>query len=395
MGKWLFLPIFSVIVTLPAPARAEEVTYALSVQPSDIVLPVTEAAASLEDFGSIIRRVFGRIEGGSARLEVELHEGRRERAAMKKNNEFRIISWNIQTFGENAQPKRVAAYRDLLGHMFSQNRTARILAVQELANTKGASLFEGLMPGGASRWSRYFQDTNDGMDNGFFAEKEVSVSCEGFLFAKKDRAKEGRYVRNPKKALHPVRYAYMRVGDFDFTVINLHLTFRGGQESATFQEFRNVLVWLQKYMLKPGADQDVIILGDFNLSAAGLNRRLGRYKHFKRKKDGAGRRIARPSDMVVLVADKTSRGTDGQPANNYDHFILSGDVFDEEYSDGSAGAMPSRYMQQVEESLGVHVSDHFPISARFKFSGIGNDGQPIVADNASPCLPVSVVASRQ
>lgn len=387
MEKRLFLPLFSVILALPPSVFGQDQSggYEAISEPSNLTFPVDREYASLGSFGDLLRGIFREIERGAKDLEGILGRSRQGRARHGRTEEFRIISWNIQTFGRKVNPKRLAAYREILGHMFSTNRSAKIIAVQELSNAHGAAKFSELLPGGGERWNLSFQDTNDSMDNGFFSQKEVKIACEGFLFAKPDRDDGDRYVRNPRKALHPVRYAYMSIGDFDFTAINLHLTFRGGDKSASFEEFKNVLQWIKKYMLGPGADPDIIIMGDFNLDAASLNRRINYYKLFRPRKEAGGRRMAKQTELIALVTEKTSRGTDGSPVNNYDHFILSGDVFDEEYAEGSAGPVPPNFIHKVEKNQGVYLSDHYPISARFKFTGTGNDGRAIKADKAPPC----------
>ncbi|MBI2362494.1 MAG: hypothetical protein HYV15_03820, partial [Elusimicrobia bacterium] len=138
----------------------------------------------------------------------------------------RILSWNIQTFGTSVSPQREAAYGEILGQMLSATRSARIMALQEIANATGAAKVSGLLPGGTDRWQGSFTNTNDGMDNGFFAARDVGMDCERPLFA--ERGDDGRWRGDREKMAHPPRAAHIRVGELDFTLITIHLTFKGG-----------------------------------------------------------------------------------------------------------------------------------------------------------------------
>jgi len=298
---------------------------------------------------------------------------------------FRIISWNIQTFGSGLNPNREAAYASLLDHMFSTRRSAKILAIQELAQDGGADKFSGLLPGGSDRWNQAFQDTSDAQDNGFYTQNQVEVHWEQFLFASQDSS--GRWRPDRDAMQHPARVAHMRVGDFDFTLITLHLTFRGGETDATVAELRNVLDWLEAYFKDPENDPDVVITGDFNLpTAAGrtgskpaLEEIIAQYPVFGPAYDEKGRRVPSPTELFCLVDEPTSRAS-GQPARNYDHFILSGDTYHEEYVAGSAGRMPAEFIHSVERAHSVYVSDHYPISSGFIYKNVANDGSRIRLD---------------
>lgn len=328
-----------------------------------------------------------RDRGAALRESQKQFAIQRELARAKRRSIFRIISWNVQTFG-NLKPEREAAYQ-MLGEMFHQKRSAKILALQEVANDEGSKKFSDLLPGGDKRWNKTFQNTNSAMDNGFFTQKTVTVDCEEFLFARKDE--KGRWRRRDGKMKHPARAAHMRVGDFDFTLITLHLTFARGDTKASGEELKNVLRWLEDYFDNPENDPDVILAGDFNMTTragAKSTRKttiediLEQFPTFRRVYDRDGKRVPRPTEMIALVDVPTSRYK-GQPRNNYDHFIISGDVYDEEFVSGSAGPIPMDFIEAAEKKHDVYVSDHLPISAGFLSKGTGNDGQAIAPDQTS------------
>ena len=50
--------------------------------------------------------------------------------------------------------------------------------------------------------------------------------------------------------------------DFDFLILSLHLTFKGGDASASKKEFFAVLDWIKEYLQLANHDPDIIIAGD-------------------------------------------------------------------------------------------------------------------------------------
>ena len=302
---------------------------------------------------------------------------------------FRILSWNVQTFGKSMKAKRQKAYESLIEQTFSRNRSVRVLAVQEISSLEIAQNIDTMFPGPDERWKlQADRDSNDSMDNFFYTRDDVTVDCERILFS-------GSGMREMSK--HPARIAHMRVGDFDFTIITLHLTYGHGSTEGTERELRHVLDWVKKYLAKPNADPDVIIVGDFNMpteagKAASVRQGdrqwrpiediLADYPKLRLETDVNGQRQPKATELIPLVDDRTSRSRQngGGPANNYDHFIVTGDLFDEEYVQGSAGVVPPKFIQSIEDKNDVLMSDHYPISAGFRMGGMGNDGHPIKPD---------------
>ena len=339
-----------------------------------------------------VNAALGDIRAGAAASQI----GKRisaEKAGPAQGPTFRILSWNVQVFGKGMKPKRKEAYQKLLEHSFSNNRNVRVLAIQEVVNADMARYIDGMMPGPDNRWEPSMDDSKDSQDNLFFVRNDVAMDCDHPLFS-------GSGSR--EKSLHPARVAHMRAGDFDYTIITLHLTFGHGSPDGSRRELRHVLDWAQQYLRKSDSDPDLIIVGDFNLpTAAGKEESLrskekgwhpidgiiGEYPAFRRDADAEGNRKPKNTELVPLVDDRTSRNK-GEPANNYDHFIVTGDLFDEEYVQGSAGVVPPNFIESIQSKEHVLMSDHYPISAGFRMSGTGNDGRPIRLDGAAAaCAP--------
>lgn len=277
-------------------------------------------------------------------------------AGAARAEDFALVSWNVQTFGA-VKPARQALCREAYQDVLSTG--VLVLAIQEIANDKGERIFQSLLPGGADAWSASFQDTSDSQDNAlFFRNDRVSAPRRGFLYAD---AVSGRPDR--AKAAHPIRWAHVRVDDFDFTLVTVHLTFKKGDASAAKKELWALLDWLSDYLADPKNDPDVIVAGDFNLpSEKGRleSRRAGeaRWMSIESVIREHGKLSEGPSRLTVLVDEPTSRD-EGGPVNNYDHFLVSQDVFEEFLS---AGRGPTAIPK---------VSDHYPILGWFRSKGPG------------------------
>lgn len=283
----------------------------------------------------------------------------------------RILSWNVRTFGRRIKEERAAAFESILSRLFSENRNTKVLAVQEVSNEGGSTNFDAMLPGRDARWAPSFQNTSDSQDNAIFAREGAEVHCEKFVFDV-----------GSAKSKHPARAAHIRIGDLDFTLVTLHLAFKNGDADDSRRELRHALNWLKKYLAEKTNDPDVILAGDFNLPTragkqisvrasegkwAPIEDTLDTYPEFK---DGG---------LVALVDDLTSR-RQGETANNYDHFLITGDLAREEYVEGSAGVVDDETINRVEGQRDVLASDHLPISARLRTGGQGADGRLIHLD---------------
>lgn len=240
--------------------------------------------------------------------------------------EFSLVSWNVQAFGR-VKAERLALCEQAYAAVVSTD--VWVLAVQEIANEKGSALFMSRLPEGP--WAPSFEDTPDPMDNALYFRGAASAPRRGFLFADPETGRPDR-----SKLLHPARWAHVRAGDFDFTLVSVHLTYARGDARRTKVELRALLEWAAAYLAEPANDPDVVIAGDFNLSAEELEE------------------LAAPLKLRVLVTEPTTKGR-----RSYDHFLVSEDVAEELVA---AGRSPAEVPP---------VSDHFPIVARFRSKGPG------------------------
>ena len=283
-----------------------------------------------------------------------------------------IVSWNIQVGGTStsATATRPPLVSDALQRLFLS--TYELLAAQEISGSGNSEVLRSLLPGGASAWSASFLDTTDRQDNGFWIRPTVRIGDERTLLATSMFDGSGRTFTDPSRSVHPPRAAHFTVGNFDFTLITLHLTFAGGDTSESAREMGVLLDYLDDYFQQPGHDPDVIIAGDFNIPSR-LSGQTGSggitldpiFDQDPRFQVGERR-------FVVTVHEPTSRrslANGGVPANNFDHFVLSADTLEELVQARRVSTdILTAHPEDPEERL---TSDHFPVVAFFRTAGAG------------------------
>lgn len=270
---------------------------------------------------------------------------------------FRLVSWNIQTFGD-VSDKRLKVIKPAYAAVLSTD--VFVLASQEIANEGGLGLFTSLLPGGT--WKASFEDTPDSQDNGiFFKVGHATMTAQGFLFVNPKTGKPEK-----TKAVHPIRWAHLRVNDFDFMLLSLHLTFKSGDARASKAELFALLDWLKDYLKRPDHDPDIIIAGDYNLPSdkgKGLSQRsnVKSWLPIESMINEHGTFVEDSNRLLVLIDEPTSR-PDKKPANNYDHFIMTQSAFKKLIR---AGRVPITLIDATDKGKDGRVSDHYPIEAVF------------------------------
>lgn len=282
-----------------------------------------------------------------------------------------LVSWNIQVGGTSpTSDTRPPMVKSALNALFGGSY--QLLAAQEVPGVESSEFLRTLLPGGAAMWQASFFDSTDRMDNGFYYQDGVKLRDATPLFVSGERDEAGRYVSDTSKAAHPPQAANFEAGNFDFTLINVHLTFADGDTAASAAEFRHVLDYLDWYFQQPGHDPDVIVCGDFNTPSA-LSGDTGR--------DGLTLDSLLSADprfqtgerrFVVTVHEPTSRrpaASGGEPASNYDHCVLSADTMEEfiQARRVDKGILTDN-ADDPEQRL---TSDHFPIVSFFRTQGPG------------------------
>ncbi|MDD5304596.1 MAG: hypothetical protein PHS14_15985 [Elusimicrobia bacterium] len=313
--------------------------------------PVDPASEITDTF----RNLWDRFRGRKPPAQIPAGDGA---------NMARLVSWNVQTLGKKASKAKKDALRLGLGRALAGAGTM-ILAAQEIANDKGAETLSRQLPGEGRGWTMSFEDTSDAMNNAIFTGPGVRVDCSGNL--------------NIEGVMHPPHMAHLTVGDADFTLLSVHLTYAKGDASASADELKLIMAWVRAQAAKPGADPDFVIAGDFNLATGrgkALSTRSGD-RSWEPIEDALG------PGFTALVDEPTSRHGRQDAANNYDHFLVSDRFLDEEVV--VAGAVNEAEVVMAEREAGTRASDHFPIALTFRKSGAGPDGRAIALDGPSTC----------
>ncbi|MEG1807618.1 MAG: endonuclease/exonuclease/phosphatase family protein [Cetobacterium sp.] len=163
---------------------------------------------------------------------------------------------------------------------------------------------------------------------------------------KKDKVEfiksEGYYPDPGDKFIREPFGATFKIGNFDFTFVLLHSIY--GKKVSQRQFEANQLVNVYNYFQDlDGQENDILIGGDFNLSA----------------NDSAFKNLLAHKDKIVYTLDpsiKTTIGTKGF-ANSYDNIFLS-KKYTQEFK-GKSGALDITKEDYIKTRK--EVSDHLPI----------------------------------
>ena len=281
-----------------------------------------------------------------------------------------VVSWNVQVGGAStsASALRAPMVRSAIEGLFGGS--FQILAAQEISGPANAAALMGMLPGGAENWVNLFADTSDSLDNGFWLRNAVKPSAFSTLFVHSAVDSSGRRLVDDSRTTHPPVVVNVALGDFDFTLIVVHLTFADGETQESARELREVLTYLDSYFNQPGHDPDVVICGDFNIPTR-LSGQIGNgglsldpiFEDDPRFRIGNRR-------LVATVHEPTSRGPavqGGLPRNSYDHFIFSVDALEELVQ--ARRVDPEILTAHPDDPEFRLTSDHFPIVALFRTSG--------------------------
>jgi endonuclease/exonuclease/phosphatase family metal-dependent hydrolase len=207
------------------------------------------------------------------------------------------------------------------------------------------------------------------MDNGFWFRSGTLLTGSTLILTTDQKDTSGRVVTDPTRAVHPPQVGHFQVGDFDFTLITVHLTFADGDTTESIRELRGVLDYLDWYFNQPDHDPDVIVCGDFNTPSL-LSGQQGRnwitldavFDQDLRFQVGERR-------FVVTVHQPTSRNSSGTPVSNYDHCVLSADTMEEFV--GARRVSTTILTDHPDDPEVRLTSDHFPVVAFFRTRGDG------------------------
>ncbi len=85
------------------------------------------------------------------------------------------------------------------------------------------------------------------MDNGIWHRAGTTIRDSFILFGNNQVDAAGRIVPDLSRTTNPPVVAQIQAGDFDFTLITVHLKFSDGDTTESAREMRNVLDYLDWY----------------------------------------------------------------------------------------------------------------------------------------------------
>ena len=140
--------------------------------------------------------------------------------------------------------------------------TYQLLAAQAIPSSASAQLLRSLLPGGTTAGQGSFYYTSDTMDKGFWYRTGITLRDSFPLFVTSETDSSGRLITDRSRSVHPPQVAQFEVGDFDFTLIPVHLTFADGDPSASVRELGEILGSLDWSFSRPDHDPAVTVSGD-------------------------------------------------------------------------------------------------------------------------------------
>jgi endonuclease/exonuclease/phosphatase family metal-dependent hydrolase len=257
----------------------------------------------------------------------------------------RVAAFNIQVFGrtklQNEQVMQVlmevAQQFDVMVVQEVRDRTQQtagdFLDRINAASPVSYAMFEGPPLGRTSSKEQYVL---------YYVPARVQLLYAGILPDPDDE-----FEREPLLAL-------MRAGNFDFGLLAIHI-----KPDAAEAELRLLAAAAQTILEANPAEQDLILLGDFNAD--------GRYLD-----EGLLVEIFPMEDFHVVITNDMVTTTKTQ--FTYDRVVLSPGTFGYEYVPGSAQPFLFDVMLGIDDpALTPRVSDHYPVFAEFRIDRPDDD----------------------
>lgn len=194
-----------------------------------------------------------------------------------------VATWNIRSFGSVAtewfvDPKSpMRPKRDLHSLMIIAEIVKRfdVIALQEIRG--GAEGLQVLIRSLGENWGCLLSDVTEGSAGNMerkaflFDTRRVvpaGLTCEYVIAPEKlERAQEDELKRQFARTPY---VASFRSGKRVFTLVNVHLTYGGGEATGTVKELKMIAEWLREWAEENTVWQsNLIALGDFNIRRKG------------------------------------------------------------------------------------------------------------------------------
>lgn len=173
-----------------------------------------------------------------------------------------IATWNIREFGKKPRSEAAIHYVaeilgqfDLIGLVELRDNLADLGRVLKILGPYWRAVYSDMIPdaGGNRERVAYLYDKRAVTFNGLAAEANAPRQKKGFEYL-------------PEKSFWRSPYlASFKSGNFDFVVLTTHVRW-GKSAQARTEELEMLADWIEgKRRDKFGEDQDIIVMGDFNI----------------------------------------------------------------------------------------------------------------------------------
>lgn len=252
-----------------------------------------------------------------------------------------IASFNIRIFSDKSRDD------EDLGHIADILEKYDVIAIQELRDEEVLQRTVALLK---ERGKEYEYEVSDEVG------KEVKERY-AFLY-RKDRVKkiqEGKlYEERKDEFIREPFYATFKAGNFDFTLITIHVLF-GSSEKARRPEIKELATVYNKVQDEDPTEQDIILLGDFNFPPA----------------DKGFNDLKAISTMTFLIEPPVK--TTVTDTSLYDNFWFQKEYVREYLGESGVNKFDEIMFNNDDNKAKQAVSDHRPIWARFGISEEDDD----------------------
>ncbi|MGL1890587.1 MAG: hypothetical protein OCD02_03125 [Spirochaetaceae bacterium] len=230
-------------------------------------------------------------------------------------NVLTVTSWNVLGYPEKSIAGREWFTKKLL------ELNTNVICIQEIGNDKDC---ENFIKNESGFYKGHFSNSSDPQDNAIFTNNTINIV--GY--------------KDPEGFRHPPKLAYIDKDGFNFLLLTIHLSYDDKRvRENEIKLLKDIVEWMSSI------DPDYMIVGDFNIQGdeiVDLATSLGM--------------------MLLKPVNQNNQGTTYSKDNNrYDHFLVSKDIYTEEYIDFKINNVIPE-----DEFIARSVSDHISITATFR-----------------------------
>ena len=258
----------------------------------------------------------------------EIHDSSR-----RNTDSIKIASFNIRVFSSNSRDD------EELGYIVDVLEKYDVIAVQELRDEEALERTVAML---GNRGKEYEYEISEKVGR---RVKELY----GFLYRKGivRKVTEGRlYEEENDEFIREPFYATFKAGNFDFTLITIHVLY-GSSKAERRPEVKKLATVYQKIQDEDPAEQDIILLGDFNFPPT----------------DEGFDNLKSISTMTSLIAPPSK--TTITDTSLYDNFWFQQEYVREYAGESGVDRFDEAMFSNDDHKAKLAVSDHRPVWAKF------------------------------